>query len=59
MSGDDGGTVKLWDMRKQGAVMSLRIGEEHVSDMTTNDAQKYLVCAGGDGVLTSIDLKGR
>lgn len=27
--------------------------------MITNDAQKYLVCAGGDGLLTTIDLKGR
>lgn len=58
-SGDDGGTVKLWDMRKADPIFSIKIGEEHVSDMITNDAQKYLVCASGDGVLTSIDLKGR
>ncbi|OWR44900.1 putative WD-repeat protein [Danaus plexippus plexippus] len=58
VSGDDNGTVKLWDMRKQDAVFSIKVGEEHVSDMITNDAQKYLVCSGGDGVLTTIDLKG-
>ncbi|KAJ8729474.1 hypothetical protein PYW08_001055 [Mythimna loreyi] len=58
VTGDDGGTVKLWDMRKPDPVFSIKIGEEHVSDMITNDAQKYLVCASGDGVLTSIDLKG-
>ncbi|KAI5641517.1 hypothetical protein NE865_06274 [Phthorimaea operculella] len=58
VTGDDGGTVKLWDMRKPDPVFSIKIGEEHVSDMITNDAQKYLVCSGGDGVLTTIDLKG-
>lgn len=56
--GDDGGTVKLWDLRKSSPVFTIKIGEEYVSDMITNDAQKYLVCAGGDGVLTTIDLKG-
>ncbi|CAK1603201.1 unnamed protein product [Parnassius mnemosyne] len=58
VTGDDGGIVKLWDLRKSDPVFSIKIGEEYVSDMITNDAQKYLVCAGGDGVLTSIDLKG-
>lgn len=58
-AGDDAGTVKLWDIRKPGAIFSINVGEDYVSDMITNDAQKYLVCAGGDGVLTSIDLKAR
>ncbi|XP_052756896.1 WD repeat-containing protein 55 homolog [Galleria mellonella] len=57
VTGDDGGTVKLWDMRKPDPIFNLKISEEYVSDMITNEAQKYLVCAGGDGVLTSIDLK--
>lgn len=39
-------------------MFTIKIGEEYVSDMITNDTQKYLVCAGGDGVLTTIDLKG-
>ncbi|XP_063838863.1 WD repeat-containing protein 55 homolog isoform X2 [Ostrinia nubilalis] len=57
VTGDDGGTVKMWDMRKADPIFSIKIGDEHVSDMITNDAQKYLVCAGGDGVLTCLDLK--
>ncbi|KAL4706033.1 hypothetical protein ACJJTC_014255 [Scirpophaga incertulas] len=57
VTGDDEGTVKLWDMRKSDPIFSLKIGEDHISDMVTNDAQKYLVCSGGDGILTSIDLK--
>lgn len=51
--------MKLWDMRKPDPIFSINIGNEYVSDMISNDAQKYLVCAGGDGTLTSIDLKGR
>ena len=57
--GDDSGTVKLWDLRRQDAIFSIKVGEEYISDMITNEAQKYLVCAGGDGMLTTIDLKGR
>ncbi|KAJ0181806.1 hypothetical protein K1T71_002528 [Dendrolimus kikuchii] len=58
VTGDDGGTVKLWDTRKRDPIFSIKIGEEYVSDMITNEAQKYLICAAGDGTLTSIDLKG-
>lgn len=58
-SGDDAGTVKLWDTRKADPIFTLKISEEYISDMITNDAQKYLVCTSGDGVLTSIDLKAR
>lgn len=57
--GDEAGTVKLWDMRKPDPIFSIKTGVEYVSDMITNDAQKHLVCAGADGVLTSIDLKAR
>lgn len=57
VTGDDGGTVKLWDTRKPNPVFSINIGEEYVADMITNEAEKYLVCAGGDGILTTIDLK--
>ncbi|XP_021205571.1 WD repeat-containing protein 55 homolog isoform X1 [Bombyx mori] len=57
VTGDDCGTVKLWDVRKPDPVFSIKIGEEYISDMITNDAQKYLVCSDGSGILTSIDLK--
>lgn len=58
VTGDDSGTIKLWDMRNQDPIFTIKIGEEYVSDMITNETQKYLVCASGDGILTSIDLKG-
>ncbi|XP_050675855.1 WD repeat-containing protein 55 homolog isoform X2 [Leptidea sinapis] len=57
VTGDDCGTVKLWDTRKSEAVFTIKIGEEYVSDVVTTEAQKYLACSAGDGILTSIDLK--
>ncbi|XP_045520685.1 WD repeat-containing protein 55 homolog [Pieris brassicae] len=57
VTGDDAGIVKLWDLRKKDPIFTLKIGEDYISDIITNEAQKYLVCAGGDGTLTSIDLK--
>ncbi|XP_013200488.1 WD repeat-containing protein 55 homolog [Amyelois transitella] len=57
VTGDDGGTIKLWDMRKSDPIFNMKIGDDYISDMITNDSQKHLVCAGGDGVLTSVDLK--
>ncbi|CAG9784463.1 unnamed protein product [Diatraea saccharalis] len=57
VTGDDGGTVKLWDMRKPEPVFSIKVGDDYVSDLVTNEAQKYLVCSGGDGVLTTIDMR--
>ncbi|XP_072936508.1 WD repeat-containing protein 55 homolog [Epargyreus clarus] len=58
VTGDDAGTVKLWDIRKKDSIFTIKVGEDYISDMLTNEAQKYLVCAGGDGTITSIDLKG-
>ncbi|XP_041978961.1 WD repeat-containing protein 55 homolog [Aricia agestis] len=58
VTGDDNGVVKLWDLRKQDPIFDIKVGEDHVADMITNESQKYLVCAGGDGLLTTIDLKG-
>jgi WD40 repeat protein len=56
-SGDDNGMVKLWDMRKSNPVWSLKEMDDYVSCMVTTEAQKYLVCASGEGTVTSIDLR--
>ncbi|GLH05045.1 WD repeat-containing protein 55 homolog [Gryllus bimaculatus] len=55
-SGDDDGTVKLWDMRKKDAIFSLKEMEDYVSCMITNDAKKFIVCASGDGTITSLNI---
>ena len=55
-SGDDGGTVKLWDIRQKEAICSVKEVDDYVSCMITTEVQKYLVCASGEGCITSIDL---
>lgn len=60
-TGDDDGTVKLWDLRrKQNAcIFSLKKNEDYISDIITNEQQRHLVCSSGDGSLTTIDLGER
>lgn len=58
-SGDDNGTVKLWDIRKNSPICSLKEMDDYVGCMATTEVQKYLVCTSGDGTITSLDLRNR
>ncbi|CAH1121902.1 unnamed protein product [Ceutorhynchus assimilis] len=58
-TGDDDGTIKLWDIRLPTAIYRCKKNEDYISDIITNDAQKYLICSSGDGSLTTIDLEKR
>ncbi|XP_063239786.1 WD repeat-containing protein 55 homolog [Bacillus rossius redtenbacheri] len=58
-SGDEAGTVKLWDLRKPGAVFSLKEMDDYVSKMVTTDSRRHVVCSSGEGTLTSINLSSR
>ncbi|KAJ8865910.1 hypothetical protein PR048_033433 [Dryococelus australis] len=58
-SGDEAGTVKLWDLRKKEAVFSLKEMEDYVSKMATTEARRHVVCTSGEGTLTSINLSTR
>lgn len=65
-TGDDDGTVKIWDLRQrstQKPVFSLKTtepgAESNISSMLTNEDRKYLVCASADGSLTTINLSAR
>lgn len=33
--------------------------EDYVSSMVTNEDQRYLVCASGDGTLTTLNIRGK
>lgn len=57
-SGDDEGTVKLWDVRVKGndPIFSLKEVEDYISCIITNNQKKLLVCASGDGYLTTINI---
>uniref|UniRef100_A0A182MZ01 WD repeat-containing protein 55 homolog n=1 Tax=Anopheles dirus TaxID=7168 RepID=A0A182MZ01_9DIPT len=59
-TGDDDGTVKLWDLRQRDAVFSLRPVEDFISCILANQTQqKYMLLTSGDGLLTTINLLQR
>lgn len=55
-TGDDDGTVKLWDLRKESPIFSLKEMEDYVSCIITNDAKRYLICSSGEGTITTINI---
>ncbi|XP_058058655.1 WD repeat-containing protein 55 homolog [Anopheles bellator] len=59
-TGDDDGTLKLWDVRQKEPVFSLRLAEDFISSIcTTDQQQKYLLTTSGDGLLTTINIAQR
>lgn len=58
-TGDDGGTVKLWDLRTKDAIFALKEVEDYISQILTNDAKKLLLLTSGDGYLTTINIGAR
>ncbi|KAJ8676421.1 hypothetical protein QAD02_012208 [Eretmocerus hayati] len=60
-TGDDEGTVKLWDRRQKSntPIFALKEMDDFVSSMVTNDEKKFLVCASGDGTLTTLNIRGK
>ncbi|KAL2711967.1 WD repeat-containing protein 55 isoform X2 [Vespula squamosa] len=60
-TGDDDGVVKLWDLRQKGntPIFSIKQMEDYVSAMITNSDNKYLVCASGDGSLTTFNMAAK
>ncbi|XP_056644273.1 WD repeat-containing protein 55 homolog [Diorhabda sublineata] len=60
-TGDDDGTIKLWDLREKSdkQIYKTKKNEDYISDMVTNEPKKYLVCSSGDGSIISIDLQNR
>ncbi|XP_068987952.1 WD repeat-containing protein 55 homolog [Bombus flavifrons] len=60
-TGDDDGVVKLWDLRQGGntPIFSIKKMEDYVSTIVTNKEERYLVCASGDGSLTTFNILGR
>jgi WD repeat-containing protein 55 len=60
-TGDDDGTLKLWDIRQRdsNAIFSLKEVDDHISSILTNDANKYLLFTSGDGYLTTINIPGK
>lgn len=50
----------MWDIRQgNNSIFSLKEMDDFVSAMITNEDKKFLVCASGDGTLTTLNLKSR
>lgn len=59
-SGDDDGTVRLWDSRvKDDPVLSLKEVDDYISCIITNNQKKLLVCTSGDGYVTTLSISGK
>lgn len=60
-TGDDDGTVKVWDVRDKanGPIFSLKEVDDYITSILTNDARKILVTTSGDGYLTAINIGAR
>lgn len=60
-SGDDEGTVRLWDLRVNAnePIFSIKEVDDFISCITTNNQQKLLACTSGDGYLTTINIASR
>lgn len=56
-SGDDSGTVRLWDSRQEKPVATLSENEDFVSDLLAHGG--LLFSASGDNTLAAYDLKQR
>lgn len=52
---------QVWDLRRKGnePIFSIKGMEDYVSAMITNRDAKYLVCASGDGSLTTLNIPER
>ncbi|XP_014215877.1 WD repeat-containing protein 55 homolog isoform X2 [Copidosoma floridanum] len=60
-TGDDEGTVRLWDLRQRDdkPIFSLKEMEDYVSAMITDAEKKFLVCTSGDGTLTTLNIRAK
>uniref|UniRef100_A0A8C3XCN8 WD repeat domain 55 n=1 Tax=Cyanoderma ruficeps TaxID=181631 RepID=A0A8C3XCN8_9PASS len=58
-TGDDGGAVKVWDLRRGSAILEARQQEEYISAMTVDGNGKILLTASGDGTLGVFNVKRR
>lgn len=60
-TGDDEGTVKLWDIRQKDSspIFSLKEVDDYISALISNESKKYLLATSGDGTLTTISIPGK
>uniref|UniRef100_A0A1A9UN99 WD repeat-containing protein 55 homolog n=1 Tax=Glossina austeni TaxID=7395 RepID=A0A1A9UN99_GLOAU len=58
-TGDDAGTVKLWDLRMKNEIFGLKEVEDYITQLLTNDVGKLLFATSGGGYLSTINIAAR
>ncbi|XP_056884001.1 WD repeat-containing protein 55 [Takifugu flavidus] len=58
-TGDDAGSLKVWDLRKGSAIMDVKHHEDYISDITVDQARRILLTASGDGTMGVFNIKRR
>ncbi|XP_076330623.1 WD repeat-containing protein 55 [Tachypleus tridentatus] len=58
-TGDDDGYFKLWDYRRETAIMEAKNSEEFISDLTTNSEKKVVLATSGEGTLTAFNIRAK
>ncbi|KAI8319631.1 WD40 repeat-like protein [Martensiomyces pterosporus] len=56
-TGDEGGGVKLWDVRKNKAAFAYKEHVDYISDMTFHKEKRHLLTTSGDGCLSVYDVR--
>ncbi|KJA17792.1 hypothetical protein HYPSUDRAFT_145958 [Hypholoma sublateritium FD-334 SS-4] len=58
-TGDDDGTVKLWDPRQRDSVRTYTQHFDYISDFLWLDGKRQLVSTSGDGTLSVVDVRSK
>ncbi|KTG38980.1 hypothetical protein cypCar_00028769 [Cyprinus carpio] len=58
-TGDDEGTLKVWDMRRGTSFMDLKQHEDYISDITIDQNKRTLLTASGDGTMGVFNIRRR
>ncbi|KAJ2656870.1 WD domain repeat-containing protein 55 [Coemansia sp. RSA 1200] len=56
-TGDEAGSVKLWDVRKSKPAFVYSEHVDYISDMVFNEAKRHLLTTSGDGCLSVYDVR--
>lgn len=56
-TGDDEGTLKVWDLRQSKPVMEIKENDDFISDMILESRKRLLLATSGDGTLSAFDIR--
>lgn len=58
-TGDDDGTVKIWDLRKKKSVFDFKCGEQTVTSLITDETKKIMAAAVSDGSIAGFNIRAK